>query len=36
MSVRVLESFSGTGSIKKVCDQLGWECISVDIEFPKI
>ena len=32
MSVRVLEGFCGTKSIGKVCDQLGWECISVDID----
>ena len=29
--MKVLELFSGTGSVKKVCDKLGWECISVDI-----
>ena len=29
--MKVLELFSGTGSVKKVCDTLGWECISVDI-----
>ena len=29
--MKVLELFSGTGSVKKVCDNLGWECISVDI-----
>mgnify|MGYP003655282352 FL=1 len=29
--MKVLELFSGTGSVKKVCDDLGWECISVDI-----
>ena len=32
MSVRVLDGFTGTGSIRKVCEQLGWECISVDID----
>ena len=29
--MKVLELFSGTGSVKKICDELGWECISVDI-----
>ena len=29
--MRVLELFSGTGSISKICDELGWECISVDV-----
>jgi site-specific DNA-cytosine methylase len=28
---RVLELFSGTGSVSKVCDQLGYEVVSVDI-----
>ena len=30
-SMKVLELFSGTGSVKKICDELGWECVSVDI-----
>jgi len=30
--MKVLEIFSGTGSVKKICDELGWECISVDID----
>ena len=30
-SMKVLELFSGTGSVKKICDKLGWECVSVDI-----
>ena len=30
-TMKVLELFSGTGSVKKVCDILGWECVSVDI-----
>ena len=29
--VKVLEIFSGTRSIGKVCDQLGWESVSVDL-----
>ena len=29
--MKVLELFSGTGSVKKICDKLGWECVSVDI-----
>tara|TARA_R110001599_G_scaffold340685_1_gene561230 strand:- start:1439 stop:2065 length:627 start_codon:yes stop_codon:yes gene_type:complete len=29
--MRVLELFSGTGSISKICDELDWECVSVDI-----
>lgn len=35
---RVLELFAGTGSVKKVCDKLGWECVSVDIssQFHKV
>jgi len=32
--VRVLELFSGTGSVGKCCDQLGWEKISVDLLLP--
>ena len=30
--IRVLELFCGTKSIGKVCDELGWESISVDLE----
>jgi len=30
--MNVLECFSGTGSVKKCCDKLGWDVISVDIE----
>jgi len=29
--MRVLDLFSGTGSVSKVCKELGWEVISVDI-----
>ncbi len=31
--MNVLELFSGTGSIGKVCDKLGWNAISVDLEL---
>lgn len=30
--VRCLELFSGTGSVGKVCETLGWESISLDID----
>lgn len=30
--MNVLELFSGTGSVKKVCDQIGWTSLSVDID----
>lgn len=29
--MRILELFSGTGSVSKVCEELGYEVISVDI-----
>ena len=29
--MKVLELFSGTGSVSKVCDKLGYEVVSVDI-----
>jgi len=32
--VRVLELFSGTGSVGKCCDKLGWDKISVDMLLP--
>lgn len=30
--LKVLELFSGTGSVGKVCDLLGWETLSVDLD----
>ena len=32
--MRILELFSGTKSVGKCCNQLGWESISVDLELP--
>jgi|TARA_R110000824_G_scaffold199583_1_gene383539 site-specific DNA-cytosine methylase len=32
--MNVLELFSGTKSIGKVCDQLGWKAVSVDMILP--
>jgi len=32
--VNVLELFSGTGSVGKCCQQLGWDVVSVDLLLP--
>ena len=32
--MRVLELFSGTGSVGKVCKQLDWDVVSVDLLLP--
>ncbi len=32
--MKVLELFSGTGSVGKCCDQLGWDKVSVDMLLP--
>ena len=32
--MKVLELFSGTKSVGKICDELGWESISVDLLLP--
>tara|TARA_R110000744_G_scaffold141264_1_gene252632 strand:- start:5584 stop:6246 length:663 start_codon:yes stop_codon:yes gene_type:complete len=32
--IQVLELFSGTGSIGKVCNELGWDVVSVDMVLP--
>ena len=32
--IKVLELFSGTGSVGKCCNQLGWESVSVDMILP--
>ena len=29
--MKVLELFSGTGSVKKICDEYGFDCVSMDI-----
>ena len=31
---RVLELFSGTGSVGKCCKELGWDVVSVDMILP--
>ena len=30
--MNVLELFSGTGSVKKACDKIGWTTLSIDID----
>ncbi len=30
--MRVLELFSGTGSVSKICNERGWEVISLDLK----
>ena len=32
--VKVLELFSGTGSVGKCCKELGWDVVSVDMILP--
>ena len=32
--IKVLELFSGTGSVGKCCNQLGWDVVSVDMILP--
>ena len=32
--LKVLELFSGTGSVGKCCKQLGWDVVSVDLLLP--
>ena len=32
--LKVLELFSGTGSVSKVCKELGYECLSIDLHLP--
>lgn len=32
--MNVLELFSGTGSVRKACDKIGWESVSVDMILP--
>jgi len=30
--MKVLELFSGTGSVKKICHEYGFDCVSIDID----
>jgi len=32
--MNVLELFSGTGSVRKACEKIGWESVSVDMILP--
>ena len=32
--MNVLELFSGTGSVGKLCDKIGWNSVSVDMILP--
>ena len=32
--IKVLELFSGTGSVGKCCKELGWDVVSVDMILP--
>ena len=32
--MNVLELFSGTGSIGKICKELDWNCLSLDRDLP--
>lgn len=32
--MNVLELFSGTGSVRKACEQIGWSSVSVDMILP--
>ena len=34
--MRVLELFSGTGSVGKVCKKLGWKVVSLDLKYADI
>ena len=32
--MNVLELYSGTGSVNKICEELGWDCLSLDKDLP--